>query len=770
MGPIGDWLEDSVNAFWTGLSDFIKDPVGTLQGVADWVWSIMPLPLKQFIEFLKNLTSTLWQGFIAFLEDPIGTLQGLGNWIWNEVNTGLQSAREFLSGSIDWVWTQVSTGLGNLWAAISTTVGNISSAVTGAVTGLWDSLTGLAGDLLGGVAEALGSGLQGVFDWLLKHLTYVGEMIAGAMNAVKAAVAPVIGPFLLNILNAGTEGLIPGSPPKEVEEATASFSTALLTRLSEIPPKHKSPLPSLAELLAASAGVVGASMLTSFGMSSIATYLDMAHWAKMTGIVHTADNLLYSLNFPAMIGPIIFSNIYAGIIIPLRYRWNEIYTPMVPPSPDLIRMVVREAFVEEMVIKAPAVFASNMKYHGFSVEWSDRYWTAHFVPIALRQAYENLWRGHWEKKQFMRALHISDIHPMWREDIFKVAFRPPGVRELGYGYDTNLYSREDIVRYRRWGGLDPEDAEKAADSLIAYRTEAEREALRREAIADYAAGLDTQDQLRSNLSAIGGRPEIIDLWISRADYRATRDLILDRVKVAVSDYVKGWSSLDELRQDLITLGVTAERRAVLIEEAESKRKGTKRAESAEKKKVITVTRVRKARELGLLGDMQYVARLMDHGYTEEDARLDLAIELTPKPVTPEEVLRRRTTITSKLARAQRRWETRLAALQDQTDLTMLQLTDAGSTRDETLDVIDAQIAVYDLLIEEAPEEKKPALIARRVVLFQRREVTEARWADRISKLTAQHTDLVEEKTLMTRHRDEELGEYGEELKLLGVAA
>ena len=356
LGPLGDWLEDAVDAFWTGLSAFIKD--------------------------------------------PIGTLQGLGNWVWDQIHTGFLSAREFLSGSIDWVWTQVSTGLTDLWAAISTTVGNVSTAVTSSVSGLWDSLTGLAGDLLGGMAEALGSGLQAVADWLLKHLTWLGEMIVGAMNAVKAAITPILTPVLTQIVNSATQALMPGSPDREVEEATAAFSEQFLKRLSEIPPTHASPIPSLTELLVASAGVVGVGMLTGFGMSSIATYLDMAHPARMTGIMHTADNLLYSLNIPAMIGPIIFANIWSGIILPLRYRWNEVYQPMIPEETSLAR------FRAKGLLDSPG-YIQHMAFQGLTGEFAAMYeQDAARIPSAM-ELNMMLWRGSISADGFQGALRVT---------------------------------------------------------------------------------------------------------------------------------------------------------------------------------------------------------------------------------------------------------------------------------------------------------------------------------------------------------------------------
>jgi hypothetical protein len=402
-------------------------------------------------------------------------------------------------------------------------------------------------------------------------------------------------------------------------------------------------------------------------------------------------------------------------------------TKLIPPAPDLIRMVVREAFLPEFVIKAPDVFKTYMTKKGYSAEWSDRYWTAHFEPIDLRQAYENLWRGNWTKDDFMYALHIKDIHPRWREDIYNVAFGPPGVREMGYGYDTGLYTVEDITKYRRWGGLSPEDASKAAQAMVAYRTEAEREALRREAIADYIAGLDDEARLREKLSAIGGRPEIIDLWVSRAKYRESRDVKVDLVKIVKDQFVKGLMTEAELRSDLTTLGVVPARIDVHVAEAQTRKASYVREEKAEKKKLLTEAKVAQAWELGLIGDSEYVSRVVELGYLPEDAQLLLDIQRTPRPVTPEEVERRRKAVTARINRTERTYERLIMRLDVRAGVTSSELESLQVEMKETLDVIDFEVlSIQEDLAAITPEVLTKPIVEARARVLRRYELAISR--------------------------------------------
>lgn len=846
LSPVQGWFEsfwDSINSWITqGLASLWRSVSAAFDTVATWIttgldglWTSISASFDSVSRWITEGFSAAW-GRISAAFDMVSTwITEAVDGLWISVSGAFDSVSTWISDAVtslvdtvsaffDSLWTSISKAFTSLADSLSTFFSDLwtktSAAITAVTTSLGESLTlavgtisGYVQDALQGVAQAMGGALQGFLSWIWTQLQAIASAIAGAASAVRDAVAPVFTPVLTGLMTSATEMLTPGSPPEEIKKAADDLAKQWLKRIQELIPKTSKSVPSLASLLTASAGIYGAGLLTAFGLTSVGTYLDMVHPAKMTGIMTMTEQLLYSLNIPSILGPIVFSNVYAGIIVSLRYRWNELYTPIIPPAPDLITMVVREAFVEAMVIPAPGVFAEHMAYHGFAKEWADRYWTMHFVPIALRQAYDNLWRGRWEKDDFMRALHIADIHPMWREDIYAVAFRAPSVREMGYGYDVGEYSVEDIVKYRRWGGLSPEDAEKAGRSMVAYRTEAEREALRREAMADFVAGLDGEAQLRANLAAIGGRLEIVDLWVARAQFRARRDLTLDLVKVVTTDFVKGWSTEDEFRSDLIELGVVLERREVLIRQAKARRLKYRREETVEKKKLLSISKIEKARELGLIGDEVFVRRAMDAGYTEDDARLMLAIEITPRPVTPEELARRRRTVTSKLNRAMRRWERSMARVETSITLLEGQIGDAEVTMKESLDVIDAQIANADedvasylddiedlesmrgeemakaraeltgaelaaeLAEIESRYKTKIAKVVKKIdgrrgrirVLVQRREALEARWTARILSLTRRKTETVEEKDLMERLGDEELGEYEAELKLLEVA-
>jgi hypothetical protein len=322
-----------------------------------------------------------------------------------------------------------------------------------------------------------------------------------------------------------------------------------------------------------------------------------------------------------------------------------------PSTSDLIRMVVREAFVPEMVTEAPKEFVEQMAKLGWTKEWCDRFWTAHWEPMPLPQAYENLWRGYWTPDDFLDYLRIADIHPMWREDILAVAFRPPTVRELGYGYDVGVYTEDDIIKYRRWAGLSEEDAKKAAKALIAYRTEAEREACRREHLRLYALGKETREEFEANLRRLGTPEAAIPLWLERGDLekerRAKEPAMPEQRVISASEalwaFEHGLRDETWLRQKLADLYWDPERIDLAVEAAKQRIKERTKPPKEVKYKELSLTHLEDLLFRGKIRAEELPSRIEALGYDPEDAKLlaQLIRELVEerfKDITPEEAL------------------------------------------------------------------------------------------------------------------------------------
>lgn len=802
--------ESIVSAFWdqwTAIVGGINSLWMSILYGFDSLWFNLAVRSLPSWDDVHRGLNDVWNGFV----DAMGDL-------WTNIVRAFDdlyhAISDFLFGIADWIYARLLEVVGHWDPEKQRFVG-------GFLGWLWDAIAGTL-DFVFGLFSGFGKWLTDCFDWL--HSEVVGWLV-GAMEVVGKAVgdglqalwnwlSEEIPPFLSGAASFINENII-GPILGGLQWVFDRISEAVAGLVSDIENLFKGHSPITGEE-ALTIGIL-ASVTAAVSGGVITALIDLASTRVLaTGLnLQSLGNFVTQLINPQMfIGAVLGVLVGVGIKAPLTHHYNKWFRPAIPaireaqemmwkgkismdqfkdvlamhgmrdlysdgfveisrripPSPDLVRMVVREAFVEDMVIDAPDVFAEYMTKSGYSAEWADRYWTAHFTPIALRQAYENLWRGLWTKDQFMHALHIADIHPMWREDIYNVAFRPPGVRELGYGYDTGMYSVEDIVKYRKMGGLSPEDAEKAGLSMVAYRTEAEREALRREALYDFTDGLDSEGTLREKLSAIGGRPEIVDLWVSRAKYRQNREVKRDIIKVVKNQYVKGWLTDVELRVELTAIGVVPEQIEVHVVESETRRLSYKKEETAAKKRKLTEAKMAKAWELGVLGDEEYVSRLVDRDYTEEDARLLLEVLRTPLPITPEEVERRRKSIDAKIRRVDRRYEKSIANLDERSGLISGEIESLEIETKEVLDVIDVQISTLEDEIRGITPEILTTPILEAMARVRRRYERSLARLDAKSEATAseiESTETIRKETLDVI--DATIKYVEDELVLLGAA-
>jgi hypothetical protein len=316
---------------------------------------------------------------------------------------------------------------------------------------------------------------------------------------------------------------------------------------------------------------------------------------------------------------------------------------VIPPIQDLIRFAVREANGDPTSdVQYPNMVTQANKM-GLTAESAEWYWYAHWDRIPVNLMFANYHRGLWDKTRLERMLKIIDIHPDDRQDIINVAYGPPSIRELGYGWDVGVYTAEDIERYRRFGGLSPEDAKKATTALIAYRTEGERSGVRTELM--YAYGLDKidEDTLYGELALLNTPTEAIELWIQRAK------LYHERIKKPTMDtegrivsssealtaFKLGLRDEEWTRAKLTDLAWTADRIDVAIEKAKHDIAEQQTTVTETKERKLTVAQIRSFYSFHLISKEQMEVELVTLGYSADDAAVLTEVYTAEPEVTPQ---------------------------------------------------------------------------------------------------------------------------------------
>ena len=313
---------------------------------------------------------------------------------------------------------------------------------------------------------------------------------------------------------------------------------------------------------------------------------------------------------------------------------------VIPPIQDLIRFAVREAYGDHSSEVQYPTMVDIAKKMGLTEEASSWYWYAHWDRIPVNLMFANYHRGLWDKTKLERMLKIVDVHPDDRQDIINVAYGVPSIREMGYGFDVGVYTTEDIKRFRRWGGLSPDDADKAAASMVAYRTEAERNSVRTELM--YALGDDRIDAetFIQDLLDLNTPDAAIDLWVRRAElYRErvlkpTTDVEGRTVSSseALTAFKLGLRDETWTREMLTKLFWTVERIDTAIERAKLEIEQDKAKSEEVKYRKLTLAQIKQLYTVHIINKEQMTTEYVLIGYSPDDAELLTEIYTREEPV------------------------------------------------------------------------------------------------------------------------------------------
>ena len=435
VSVVSDWIHNALEAF----KPFIEASVS-------WVWDKVKPLLGPIAEWVEKAAAWAWEGLWTFLKDPVSALKAG----WDAVGTAVK-------GFFDDLGTQLTEG----WNWITNKVGEVGDALGKALNDGWNWLKTNVGDpimaninqiggwvsnALAGVASALGEGLKAVWDWIFKHLVWLGQMVMGAVNAVVATIGDIVTGLVRGFVDTITGAVTPGSPPQELEVALTVMTDSVTVRtLDIIKEAYASPSYSPA-VLPAAVKLVGTLLTAKTAAEAAAAAGDQAHPVKHLQLRTMVASLTDSLGLGAMIAAITTLPVTVGMVAPLRYWYQETFTPYIPMQGDLTRLTT------ERLLTIPEFYA-NMRKQGLNEFWSDRMLQAAYRVPGYGELQQMLWREKISMSTLEGALRLTGIREDFIAGYVELTKRIPGPGDLITMVVREVITPGDFYRFMPMQGF-----------------------------------------------------------------------------------------------------------------------------------------------------------------------------------------------------------------------------------------------------------------------------------------------------------------------------
>jgi hypothetical protein len=300
---------------------------------------------------------------------------------------------------------------------------------------------------------------------------------------------------------------------------------------------------------------------------------------QQTGLTNEDIDLLFVSNYQLYQEQYVRALFYRGVLseeqannrlselgfTPDRIEELKAGWPIIPGIQDLIMMQAKEAFEPELIAKfglgaeAPTDIYEWTRKLGLPDEWTNKYWTSHWIHPSYQQVMEMLHRGFIEWEDVYEWYKLVEIPPYWRELLTKVAYSPYTRVDVRRMHKAGVIGDDELIQAMKDIGYDQEHAEKMAEFYKRYNAGAGKELSRSDIEKAYEDRDLSYTESIGLLKSIGYSEELAIFYISRIELEMQRSARLERIDLAKEKYLSNLFSESETRNYLVGSGIEVKR-------------------------------------------------------------------------------------------------------------------------------------------------------------------------------------------------------------------
>lgn len=600
----GGWIVNTISSAIQSVSGWIWNAANWLAGqisnITTWLANALASIPGMVVSAIQGAMGWLSSAISGIVGSIQGVLSGWGNWLTGAIGAIPGAILGPIQGTLNWLANSlggaISGAVGQIGNLFSQTQVGIISGLPGALqlfaSGFFAALPGLGLTIAQQLSPSFASQS---FGYLSGFQGWVGER---ASNIIRSALDSITKP----IGTPGPEAIAEAMRRVDyITKAIVGLETLTITAEMLLPTKYVgfggSAGAAIAEVLLAG---VGGGIMGSMMRPTILRPLEYALNEWLVPLQPEADDLIklwtegiidhdtylkymrrvgLGWGWPDQLAEAAYRHpgftelremYWRGLISEETLRWGlrrqaieptylDAYVGLIEniPSPsDLIRFVVREVIT-------PEEFYEWMKKQGYK-EWAyNAYWEAHWVLPPPERLFAAYLRGIISYDEYKKYIVWHDYKPEPRPGISKsdmdimygTQFELPGRIDSRWMYEWGVITREEFRELQRQRGIDPKWLDKLVAGIERNLMREEIGGLITEAITDRASGWIDDSTFRRRLEALGLPRDRIEYYLAKAQAKAERELREEEKKLAITAFQKGVITEDQLRRELLDLGL-----------------------------------------------------------------------------------------------------------------------------------------------------------------------------------------------------------------------
>ncbi len=221
-----------------------------------------------------------------------------------------------------------------------------------------------------------------------------------------------------------------------------------------------------------------------------------------------------------------------------RIEALKFLTQVIPNAADIVRFALREVYTPEIAEAygqfqdIPAGAYPDAEKAGLSTDMFNKYWAAHWGLPSASDGFELLHRGILTEDQLKGLLKANDIMPYWRDQLIKLSWNIPTRVDVRRFWDMRTIDEARLREIYTGLGYHSKDLE---DYVLWTKIYVDFPDL----LARYKNGWITLDQVKSELIAMGMKPERADTLIEEKIKKAAPERVAAEKDLTKADIISG---------------------------------------------------------------------------------------------------------------------------------------------------------------------------------------------------------------------------------------